>query len=126
MWCLNTLQAILLTTSQVDLLVSNGGYGAVQHCMRVGVPLVVAGEGQDKAVTNAIVDFKGVGINLGTQRPAPEDIKVAVDKVLGNAEFTRRAQTMSTVYEKYDVGEVFDDVIKGIVKDFQEQKREAV
>jgi len=94
--------------------------------MRVGVPLVVAGTGQDKAVTNAIIDYTGVGVNLGTKNPTPEDIGVAVNKVLADGDFKAKAQKMSKVYEKYDVGEVFDGMIKDVVRDFQRRKQESV
>ncbi|KAF2677646.1 glycosyltransferase family 1 protein [Lentithecium fluviatile CBS 122367] len=107
----------------VDIMVSNGGYGAVQHCMRLGVPLVVAGEGQDKSITNAIIEFKGVGINLGTRQPVPEKIEAAVDRILTDESFKITAQKMSVEYEKYDVGKVFDGVMKDVVRDFQKRKR---
>jgi UDP:flavonoid glycosyltransferase YjiC (YdhE family) len=93
--------------------------------MRVGVPLVVAGEGQDKPVTNAIIGFKGVGINLGTQKPAAEDIGAAVGRVLEEKGFKTKAQEMSKIYAEYDVGGTFDGLIKDVVRDFQHHKREA-
>jgi UDP:flavonoid glycosyltransferase YjiC (YdhE family) len=93
--------------------------------MRVGVPLVVAGEGQDKLVTNAIIGFKEVGINLGTRKPAAGDIGAAVDRILQEKKFQIKAQEMSKVYAKYDVGGTFDGLIKDVVRDFQHQKREA-
>jgi UDP:flavonoid glycosyltransferase YjiC (YdhE family) len=87
---------------------------------------VVAGEGQDKHVTNSIIEFTGVGINLKTQRPAAADIGAAVERVLTDGEFKAKAQRMSEVYEKYDVGKAFDGVIKDVVREFQHRKRKAV
>ncbi|KAF2269504.1 hypothetical protein CC78DRAFT_612471 [Lojkania enalia] len=46
-----------LLLPMTDLLISNGGYRAVQHCLRLGIPLVVSGLGQDKATTNSIVQW---------------------------------------------------------------------
>ena len=40
---------------KVDVLVTNGGYGAVNHAFSLGVPIVVAGETEDKDMVAARV-----------------------------------------------------------------------
>ncbi|OBK71331.1 hypothetical protein A5651_19120 [Mycobacterium sp. 1274761.0] len=62
----------------VDVMVTNGGYGGVQHALRFGVPLVVAGESSDKAEVGARVEYAGVGVNLGTAHPTEEAIRASV------------------------------------------------
>ncbi len=62
----------------VDVMVTNGGYGGVQHALRYGIPVVVAGESADKAEVAARVEYAGVGVNLGTAHPTPEAIATAV------------------------------------------------
>ncbi len=37
-----------LLLPKVDVMVTNGGYGAVQRALSTGVPLVVAGNTEDK------------------------------------------------------------------------------
>ena len=50
-------------------MVTNGGYGAVQRALTTGVPLVVAGDTEDKPEVAARVEWFGVGVNLRTGVP---------------------------------------------------------
>ena len=52
----------------VDVMVTNGGYGGVQQALAHGVPLVVAGDSEDKPEVAARVQWSGAGINLHTGR----------------------------------------------------------
>jgi MGT family glycosyltransferase len=65
-----------------DVYVSNGGYGGVHAAMRHGVPLVVAGQTEDKVEVTARVAWSGVGINLRTNRPTADALRDAVRTVL--------------------------------------------
>jgi UDP:flavonoid glycosyltransferase YjiC (YdhE family) len=78
--------------------------------------MVVSGIGQDKATTNAIVEWSGVGINLGVQKPGAEAIKSAVKKALGHDEYKQKAVKLSKRYEDYDIGKVIDGLVRGVVK----------
>lgn len=62
----------------VDVMITNGGYGGVQHALRYGIPVVVAGESADKAEVAARVEYAGVGVNLGTAHPTASAIAGAV------------------------------------------------
>ncbi|KAF2646682.1 UDP-Glycosyltransferase/glycogen phosphorylase [Massarina eburnea CBS 473.64] len=103
----------------VDVLVTNGGYGAVQHCLRLGVPMVVSGEGQDKTETNAIIEYTGVGINLKGRYPGVDSIRDAVARILEDETFKTNVKSLSTKYEKYDIAREFDRVISDAVRDWQ-------
>ena len=60
-----------LLLPKVDVMVTNGGYGAVQRALSTGVPLVVAGNTEDKPEVAARVAWTGAGINLRTGTPTP-------------------------------------------------------
>lgn len=62
----------------VDVMITNGGYGAVHHALRHGIPVVVAGESSDKAEVAARVEYAGVGVNSGTAHPTPAALAKAV------------------------------------------------
>ena len=86
-----------------DVMVTNGGYGAVHHALRHGLPLVVAGTTEDKAEVNARVRWAGVGIDLRQQRPAPELIRDAVRRVLDErGRFRRAAARLAAAIEGTD------------------------
>ncbi|KAH7135333.1 hypothetical protein B0J11DRAFT_564695 [Dendryphion nanum] len=102
-----------------DVLVSNGGYGAVQHALRLGIPMVVSGIGQDKATTNSIVQWSGVGLNLEVREPGAKKIGDAVGKVLADGSFKKKAMELSKHYKKYSVGKVFDKAVQDAVFDWK-------
>lgn len=70
----------------VDVMVTNGGYGGVQHALSEAVPLVVAGETSDKAEIAARVEYCGAGIDLGTATPSAARVAGAVDRLRRNAD----------------------------------------
>ena len=59
----------------VDVIVTNGGYGGVQQALAHGVPLVVAGETEDKVEVSARVGWSGAGINLHANAAAPHQAR---------------------------------------------------
>ncbi|MER5526064.1 nucleotide disphospho-sugar-binding domain-containing protein [Streptomyces sp. NPDC002677] len=90
-----------------DVLVTNAGYGGVQTALRHGVPLVVGGETEDKPEVAARVDWSGTGVNLRTARPEASAVRAAVDEVLGDPRYRKRASEIQGQYAQY---EPFDSV----------------
>jgi MGT family glycosyltransferase len=74
-----------------DVMVTNGGFGAVHHALRHGLPLVVAGTTEDKREVNARVRYAGVGVDLRQQRPEADAVRDAVRRVLEDRGRFRRA-----------------------------------
>lgn len=87
---------------KVDVMVTNGGYGAVNHALSLGVPLVVAGETEDKAFVAARVGWTGAGINLKTRHAAPEEIRGAVRSILENQRYRDAADRLQREFARYD------------------------
>jgi len=87
---------------RASVLVSNGGYGGVQQALRYGVPMVLAGQSEDKVEVTARTAWAGAAINLATQRPAVADIRKAVESVLDTPTYRERAVHLSTQYRKHD------------------------
>jgi UDP:flavonoid glycosyltransferase YjiC (YdhE family) len=83
----------------VDVMITNGGYGGVQHALAHGVPLIVAGETSDKAEVGARVDFSGAGIDLGTAAPSPAAISAAVDRVREDGGYRAAAARLRSAIE---------------------------
>jgi UDP:flavonoid glycosyltransferase YjiC (YdhE family) len=76
----------------VDVFVTNGGYGSLHAALRHGVPIVAAGDTEEKVETCARVGWSGVGLNLRTGTPTPAQIKTAVREVRENPAYQRTAQ----------------------------------
>jgi UDP:flavonoid glycosyltransferase YjiC (YdhE family) len=87
---------------KVDVMVTNGGYGGVQFALTHGVPLVVAGEREDKPETAARVAWSGAGRNLKTGWPTPASVAAAVTDVLGQASYRDAAAKLGTETEDTD------------------------
>ncbi|WP_165974727.1 glycosyltransferase [Nonomuraea deserti] len=77
-----------------SVLVTNGGYGGVHAALRNGVPLVVAGDTEDKPEVAARVQWSGAGLDLRTGRPRPEQVRQAVVTVLGDAGYRAAARRL--------------------------------
>lgn len=87
---------------KVDVMVTNGGYGAVQRALTDGVPLVVAGNTEDKPEVAARVAWSGVGVNLRTGTPTPASVRRAVREVLTDPSFQAKARALQTAYAGRD------------------------
>lgn len=80
---------------RTDLLITNGGYGAVQSAVAHGIPVIVAGDTEEKPEVAARVAWSRVGLDLKTGRPSADAIGRAVDTVLADPSFRARARQLS-------------------------------
>lgn len=104
-------------------MVANGGYGAVQKCLIHGVPMIIAGTSQDKATNGAIADLTGFGISLYSQSPGVDKILSAVDKILGDESYPKKAKELSRAFERYDMQSVFEQVVQDATKVWQQERK---
>jgi MGT family glycosyltransferase len=96
---------------RVDALVTNGGYGAVSHAFSLGVPIVVAGETEDKKAVAARVGWSGAGINLETHYPSPEQIGKAVRTILANRQYRYEAERLRANFARYHA---LDEIVRTV------------
>jgi UDP:flavonoid glycosyltransferase YjiC (YdhE family) len=100
---------------KVDVMVTNGGFGAVQRALSSGVPLVVAGNTEDKPEVAARVAWTGAGIDLKTGTPTAGRIRHAVRDILDNDRYLRRARELESAYARRngvaEIAALVDEVI---------------
>lgn len=100
---------------KVDVMVTNGGYGAVQRALATGVPLVVAGNTEDKPEVAARVAWSGAGINLKTGTPTPRAVRGAVLAVLDDPGYRGNARRLEAALARRDgvaeIAALIDEVI---------------
>lgn len=98
----------------VDVMITNGGYGGVQHALRHGVPLIVAGESSDKAEVAARVEYAGAGVDLKTAMPTVGAIAAAVHEVTTRRTYRAAAQRLAHAIGQSqpldDIAAMVDDV----------------
>ena len=100
----------------VDVMVTNGGYGGTQLALAQGIPLVVAGEAEDKMEVAARVEWAGAGINLRKQRPSPEKVRDAVKEVLVNPVYRENARRIQSDFAKYDAPTRAAELLEALAK----------
>lgn len=97
------------------LLVTNGGYGGSLHALAHGVPLVLAGDTEDKVEGTARLAWSGAGINLATGRPTVAALREAITTVLSDgrfAEAARRVQAEIASHDPYgDIESTIDELL---------------
>jgi len=86
----------------VDLYITNGGFGGVHHALANGVPIVCGGTTEDKPEICNRVAYSGVGINLKTNKPTPEQVHKAVRHVLAEPSYRQRARQLQAELAQHD------------------------
>jgi UDP:flavonoid glycosyltransferase YjiC (YdhE family) len=82
--------------------ITNGGFGGTQQAIAAGVPVIVAGLTEDKPAVAARVAYHGLGIDLHTGTPAPEDIAAAAETVLKDTTMHDSVRKLAQVYAAHD------------------------
>lgn len=97
-----------------DVVVTNGGYGGVQQTLAHGVPLVVAGQTEDKIEVSARVGWSGAGVNLRTNVATPAQVTRAVERVLAEPSYRAHAERIGTAMRQSDAWSAMDAVLAGL------------
>ncbi|PYB06076.1 glycosyltransferase, partial [Serratia marcescens] len=87
---------------ETALLITNGGYGSINYALDCGVPLIVAGTGEDKLEAAARVVAAGCGISLHTSTPTAEQILAATMRILQQPIYRQRAALVREDYARHD------------------------
>jgi UDP:flavonoid glycosyltransferase YjiC (YdhE family) len=101
----------------VDVLVAFGSYGTVTQALSFGVPMVVAGMGEDKPEVAARVTWTGTGIYLATDTPAAEQIRDAVYQILTKPEYRTCARKLAQEFASYDPAKRLAELVEALVAD---------
>ena len=75
----------------VDVMVTNGGFNGVQIALANGVPMVSAGQTEEKPEICARVAWSGTGIDLKTSTPTATQIRAAVKSVLALPSYKQKS-----------------------------------
>ncbi|WP_247828136.1 glycosyltransferase [Arthrobacter antioxidans] len=86
----------------VDVLITNGGYGGTQRALGQGLPVIVAGDREDKPEVAARVAWSGAGIDLRTGTPTPDAIRKAVRNVLEEPSYREAARRLAGEFSRFD------------------------
>ncbi len=107
----------------VDVMITNGGYGGVQHALRYGIPLIVAGETSDKAEVAARVAYSGAGIDLRTAAPTSAQIRNAIRAILATPTYREAATRLGQDIAQTDALGSLDRLVDATVRRRQSAPR---
>ncbi|MBB6147395.1 MGT family glycosyltransferase [Silvibacterium bohemicum] len=103
----------------VDVLIAFGSYGTVTQALSLGVPMVVAGRGEDKPEVGARVTATGCGIYLATDTPSPEQIRDAVDQILAEPEYRANSEKLRREFAAHSAEQELTTLLEALVEDQQ-------
>jgi MGT family glycosyltransferase len=103
----------------VDVLVTFGGYGTVTQALHFGVPMVVAGQTEDKPDNGARVAWTGSGLYLRTDDPTIHQVRGAVEDILSEPRYRASAQRMALEFRSYNAAREIRQVLGTLVAEGQ-------
>lgn len=96
----------------VDVMVTNGGYNGVQTALAHGIPLVAAGKSEDKPEVCARIAWSGVGIDLKTRSPSPQQIRQAVTTVITDPAYRAKAVRLQSEIQRCTPAKTAADLLE--------------
>jgi UDP:flavonoid glycosyltransferase YjiC (YdhE family) len=100
----------------VDVFVSNGGYNGFMHGVMNGVPMVLAGTGEDKAEVSGRAEYAGVAVNLRVNVPTEEQIGEGVERILNDRTYKGKAMALKKENEDMDSLGAVERIIDQLAK----------
>jgi UDP:flavonoid glycosyltransferase YjiC (YdhE family) len=94
-----------------DLYITNGGYGGVMLSLSKGIPILTAGITEGKNDINARIRYYKVGIDLKTEKPAPDKIRIKTEEILANKTFKNNASRMQSLLRNYNTNQIIEDYV---------------
>jgi MGT family glycosyltransferase len=94
---------------KVDVFVTNGGFGSVNLSLSKGIPMVVAGDTEDKIFTASRVGWSQAGVNLAIGHPTVEQIRTAVRTVLSDKKYKENALRLQKEFARYNAFDLTTD-----------------
>ncbi|CAI0980773.1 PGL/p-HBAD biosynthesis rhamnosyltransferase [Serratia quinivorans] len=101
---------------QAALLITNGGYGSINYALDQGVPLIVAGTGEDKLEAATRVVAAGCGISLHTSTPDEKQLRQAVQQILAQPAYRQRAAVVQADYARHDALTAIADEVAALTR----------
>lgn len=99
---------------EVDVMVTNAGYGGVQFALAHGVPMVAAGTTEDKSEVCARIEWAGVGVTFRHQSPPPRALGAAVRRLLDDPAYRRRAEAVRADFARHNAPAEAADLLEAL------------
>jgi UDP:flavonoid glycosyltransferase YjiC (YdhE family) len=104
-----------LLLPQLCLLITNGGYGSITQALSHGVPLLCAGQTEDKKDTAARITWCGAGIDLKTDNPTPGQVETAAKRILSDNSYSQKARILGDELNSLGGAQTASDALEALV-----------
>jgi MGT family glycosyltransferase len=104
-----------LIMPQTDIYITNGGYGGTLIAIDHGLPMVAAGINEGKNEICARIGYFKLGINLETEKPGAEKIKIAVNEIRSNPVYKENAERLRNEFRSYHANKLSAEWILSVI-----------
>ena len=105
--------SIMLRT---DIYITNGGYGGTLLAIQHGLPMVAAGINEGKNEICARIGYFELGIDLKTESPISQKIRMAVKNIFCNPEYKKNVEKLRNQFRQYNTNKLAADHILNLVE----------
>jgi UDP:flavonoid glycosyltransferase YjiC (YdhE family) len=75
-----------------------------------GVPILASGISEGKNDVNAHVRHFKVGIDLRTEKPMPDKIRIKAEEILAAKKFKNNALKLKSILNNYNANKIIEDI----------------
>lgn len=100
-----------------DVYVTNGGYGGVMQSIQNRLPMVAAGVHEGKNEITARIGYFNLGVNLKTETPTVEQIRMQVNTVMKNPVYRQNIARLHKEFSEYNPNELCESYIAEVLGD---------
>lgn len=102
--------------AEADLFVTNGGYTGVTLALAAGVPVIQAGNSEEKPDIGARVAWSGVGATLRIRRPSPWMLRPTIRWVMGSPRRQQASARLAAESARYDAATIGPELLIGLAR----------
>jgi UDP:flavonoid glycosyltransferase YjiC (YdhE family) len=99
-------------TARADLVICNGGTGAVYAALAEGVPVIAVASNMDQYLFMENVERAGAGITLRAGRLSARELRESTARILGQRAYRAAAQKLSVELARFSPGQILAQVLE--------------
>lgn len=93
------------------VFIFNAGYGGFVHGVINGVPMVLAGDSEEKPEVAARGEYSGLAVNLRTGKPTTQQLSEAINKVLSDPAYKKKSQRIMRENEEMKATDAVESAV---------------
>ena len=101
---------------KTDIYITNGGHGGTLLAIQHGLPMVAAGINEGKNEICARIGYFELGIDLKTEKPTSQKIRMAVRNILFNPECKKNVEKLRNQFTQYNTNKLAPDHILNLAE----------